>query len=337
MCVLFVVSAFGMKAGLSQNSVSKNIGKINGMNMVAINGTIDSTNVSPLLSVEANWAAAIPFAYMPSHLSPELSFDLNWQWKGERIDGVRNYVRELHAEGISVMIKPQIWIGHGTYTGNILMQSEGDWLKLEEAYSKYILAFADLAEKEHAEMMCIGTELKHFVVDRPNYWKGLIAELKTVYSGKLTYAGNWDDFDDVSFWSDLDYIGVNAYFPISKNEKASLKQLTKGWEPHKAQMDSVSMKFSKPVIFTEYGYRSIDGCAVKPWDYSDNGKHNEKAQALALEALYHVFWKDENYRGGFLWKWYPDHKNAGGSSDKMFTVQNKRAEKTVKKVYSRKH
>lgn len=100
-------------------------------------------------------------------------------------------------------------------------------------------------------------------------------------------------------------------------------------------MNTISMKNGRPILFTEYVYRSVSDCAIKPWDYSDEGSCDEKAQSLALEAFYQVFWKDENYSGGFLWKWYPDHLPAGGPKDQMFTVQNKRAESTVKEVYSR--
>ncbi len=307
--------------------------KLNGLSMVAINGTIDSSHVLPMKAVGTNWAAAIPFAFMPSHTSPELSFDLDWQWKGERIEGVRNYIHEFHAEDIAVMLKPQIWIGHGTYTGTILMESEEDWLKFEESYRKYIVAFTNLAVEENVEMICIGTELKHFVELRPNYWRGLIAELRTIYSGKLTYAANWDEYEDVVFWDALDFIGVDAYFPIATKEKRCLPKLVEGWKPHKKQMDALSAKFSKSILFTEYGYSSVSSCAIQPWDYSDTGKMDEKAQQLALKALYDVFWKDENYAGGFLWKWYPHHESAGGSRDKSFAVQNKKAEKTIIEYY----
>lgn len=264
-----------------------------------------------------------------------MSFDLEWQWKGERIDGVRNYIREFHAQDISVMIKPQIWIGHGIYTGKILMESEEDWVKLEENYREYIFAFAKLAKEENVEMFCIGTELKHFAEDRPEYWRELIQELRKNYFGKLTYAGNWDDFDKVNFWDNLDYIGIDAYFPIVNTEKSTLNQLINGWSPPKLKMDTLSSKFEKPILFTEYGYRSVSGCAIKPWDYSEAGKQDEKAQQLALKAFYEVFWDEENYIGGFLWKWYPDHSKAGGPKNKMFTVQNKRAERTVEAFYSR--
>jgi hypothetical protein len=333
---IFMVFLIGLKSGIAQKNQDAGMAKINGVSLVSINGEIDSSNVSPVVDLGANWAAAIPFAFMPSHTKPELSFDLKWQWKGERIAGTRNYIRELHAQNVAVMVKPQIWIGHGTYTGELKMTSNIDWKELEINYKKYILAFAKVAEEENAEMLCIGTELQHFAEQRPEYWTELIKEVRATYSGKLTYAANWDDYDKVPFWGDLDYIGIDAYFPVADKESASIEQLEKGWKSHKDKMDTTVKNYDRPILFTEYGYRSVSNCAVRPWDYSEDGSTNEKAQQIALRALYNVFWEDEKYAGGFLWKWYPNHVRAGGSKDKMFTVQNKKAQKLVQEVYSMK-
>ena len=64
------------------------------------------------------------------------------------------------------------------------------------------------------DILCIATELSNPVRSRPRFWKSLIAEIRTVYNGKLTYAANWHgDYDVVELWPHRDYIGVNAYFP----------------------------------------------------------------------------------------------------------------------------
>ena len=65
---------------------------------------------------------------------------------------------------------------------------------LETSYKDYILTYAKAAEELNAEMLCIGTELEQFVIERPNFWKKLIREIRNVYKGKLTYAANWDEF-----------------------------------------------------------------------------------------------------------------------------------------------
>ena len=117
-------------------------------------------------------------------------------------------------------------------------------------------------------MLCIGTETREFVNERPKFWKKLIRAVREEFSGQLTYAANWDDYDQVPFWKHLDYIGVDAYFPISKDKDATVEDLKSGWKPIVAKMDSIAQLHDKEVILTEYGYRSIKGCAIRPWDYN---------------------------------------------------------------------
>jgi hypothetical protein len=50
--------------------------------------------------------------------------------------------------------------------------------------------------------------------------------------GKLTYAANWDDFDKVPFWNELDYIGIDAYFPLSNATTPSVLELNDAWQQH---------------------------------------------------------------------------------------------------------
>ncbi|MFT5777184.1 MAG: hypothetical protein ACI837_000115 [Crocinitomicaceae bacterium] len=333
--ICIVLGAISFVGRCQSDTVTPTLIKVNGVSLVAIDKELDSTHVLPMKNIGSNWVAIIPYAYMPAVSTPEIHFNAKWQWQGERTEGARLHVKKIHEQNVSVMLKPQIWVEHGAYTGTIMMKNAEDWQLLEENYAKYIMAFAQMAEEENVEMLCIGTELKIFAEYDEEYWRRLIKEIRVIYSGKLTYAANWDDFDKVKFWDALDYIGVDAYFPISKQGKSKLKHLKKGWLPHMAIMDSVANSLNKQILFTEYGYRSIKDCAAKPWDYSNEAKVNQEAQEVALEALYQSIWANEIYAGGFLWKWYPDHLNAGGKTNSMFTVQNKGAADVVRKYYMR--
>ncbi len=74
------------------------------------------------------------------------------------------------------MLKPQIWIWRGEYTGYLKMTSEEDWKILEDTYRKFILDFAEVAQESKVEIFCIGTELEQFIIHRPEYWSRLISE-----------------------------------------------------------------------------------------------------------------------------------------------------------------
>ena len=57
---------------------------------------------------------------------------------------VEQYIDELHLHGIKVMIKPQIWVSKGEFTGKIEMKSAADWSKFENGYTSFILSFAKI-------------------------------------------------------------------------------------------------------------------------------------------------------------------------------------------------
>jgi hypothetical protein len=123
------------------------------------------------------------------------------------------------------MVKPQIWVWNGTYTGLIKMTSETDWQALEKSYTAFILTYAKAAELLNAEVFCIGTELELFVANRPKYWQQLITQIRKIYTGKLTYASNWDEFTRVPFWQDLDFVGIDAYFPLSDKKTPTVQRV----------------------------------------------------------------------------------------------------------------
>ena len=126
--------------------------KINGVSFVASRDVIDSSHVQPVVNINANWAAVMPFAFMQNLESTELIFNIERQWWGEREEGAKKTIELFHQEGIKVMIKPQIWIRRGEFTGHIAMKSEADWHLFEENYRNFILLYARLAQETGAEI-----------------------------------------------------------------------------------------------------------------------------------------------------------------------------------------
>lgn len=310
--------------------------KMNGVSFVASPNEIDIQAVQPVVDVSANWATVMPFGYLRSLSTPEVVFNIEWQWWGERRDGAKKTIELLKEKGIKVMLKPQIWIRHGEFTGHIKMESEEDWKQLEKTYTSFIMTYAELAEESKTEILCIGTELHTFAQHRPEYWKELIKSIRNVYKGELTYAENWDQFDKVPFLDQLDYIGVDAYFPVSKSKTPTVQELREGWQPHKMKIMKLYEKYKKPVVFAEYGYRSTYYTGKEPWNTSVyRGDVDMQAQMNALTALYEEFWSEPWFAGGFIWKWFHNHDQVGGANNNMFTIQNKPSEQLIKEFYSK--
>ncbi len=309
--------------------------KINGVSFVASSEAVNENHVMPVVNVNANYAAIMPFGFIRSLDHPEIMHNTDRQWFGETRAGAKQYIEVLRKKHVKIMIKPQIWVWRGEFTGDIKMTTEANWKTLEEAYSKFILEYADLAAETKAEIFCIGTELENFVQERPDYWQTLIKKIKTIYKGNLTYAANWDEFKRTPFWNALDFIGVDAYFPVSDNKTPSVEECKAGWQKHKTVIKALSEKYAKPVLFTEYGYRSMDYTGKTPWESDHNiTSLNFEGQTNATQALFEEFWGEEWFSGGFVWKWFHNYERSGGDQDNQFTPQNKPVEQIIKTYYS---
>ncbi|WP_431133831.1 glycoside hydrolase family 113 [Psychroserpens mesophilus] len=308
--------------------------KINGLSFVASPEIINEHHTKPVIEVGANYTAIMPFGFMRHLEHPEIIHNTDKQWFGETRAGAKQYIEALKKHSIKIMIKPQIWVWNGEFTGHIKMSSEDNWKALETTYSKFIMEYVELAQNTDAEIFCIGTELEQFTTERPEYWHNLISKIRTIYKGKLTYAANWDEFKRTPFWSTLDYIGVDAYFPVSEQQTPTIEECKAGWQSHKTLIKSLSETYNKPVLFTEYGYRSMDFTGKEPWESDHTIQSlNFEGQANATQALFEEFWNEDWFAGGFVWKWYHNYENSGGEKDNQFTPQNKPVEAIIKSYY----
>lgn len=316
-------------------AVSKSDEKINGVSFVAPVRSVGVEEMQPIKKVKANWVALTPFAFVRAG-SPELQFNHERQWWGEREEGVAETIRHAKELELKVMIKPHVWVRGQGWAGDFELNSETEWEKWEHNYRDYIISYAKVADSLQVELLCIGTEYRKAAVQRPDFWRKLIKEIRSVYGGKLTYAANWDNYKNIRFWGDLDYIGVDAYFPLSDQKEPSVAHLKKQWNPIKQQLHTFADGQDKPLLFTEFGYQSVDYTADGHWKYGEDERDlNLQGQVNAYQALFETFWDKPWFGGGFLWKWYDRHPERGGPDNKRYTPQNKPAEQTIRRWYGR--
>ncbi len=159
-------------------------------------------------------------------------------------------------------------------------------------------------------------------------WKKSIKKTRKHFSGELTYAANFDNYYEVGFWESLDFIGINAYFPLRESDSsyANAEELThaldKGWRNVFDQIDSFRLETGTleiPLFFTELGYTKYANSSLEPWSgfgYSivGEGKHEKmivwnqqptslEERACALRALKQVVTEQSiNLQGMLYWK-----------------------------------
>ncbi|WP_456459342.1 glycoside hydrolase family 113 [Reichenbachiella sp.] len=309
--------------------------KINGLCLVAPPYELKSEYYQPIQRTGANWVAIIPYAFC-SPSQPQVTFDHPKQWIGETTAGIKQAIDLAHQAGLKVMLKPHIWVIGQGWAGDLNYESQEDLALWKTSYSTYLLNFAQVAQESEVEMISIGTEIRQIAKTNEGYWINLIKEIRKIYSGPLTYSANWDNYQNIPFWDKLDYIGIDAYFPMSESQTPTITGLTEKGSEIKQNLEYFSRAHLKKVLFTEFGFKSEDFCTAGHWKQNRQDKKvNLTGQANAYNALFKLYWNEDWFAGGFAWKWHYKHKEAGGSSDTTFTPQNKLAEKILKNQYSR--
>ncbi|HUP22889.1 MAG TPA: hypothetical protein VNB06_08100 [Thermoanaerobaculia bacterium] len=106
------------------------------------------------------------------------------------------------------------------------------------------------------------------------HWRELVADVRELYSGRVTYAANFDQYRAVGFWDALDVLSINGYFPLrsafepEEDPQALEPQLRVSWERILREIDAFRRERDlqhMPVVFTELGYTPRAGATIQPW------------------------------------------------------------------------
>ncbi len=237
-------------------------------------------------------------------------------------------IQQAKSLGLKVMLKPHVDLNNDPthWRGDINFGSdEAAWSAWFASYQNFIVHYAQLAQAHGVDQFCVGTELQG-TTHREIQWRQIIAAVRAVYSGPLVYAANPpSEYTTIQFWDALDLIGVDAYFPLTNKTDPTLEELIAGWQAPLAQLEALSQQWGKPVVFTEVGYRSVDGANMAPWDWSSPGPVDLQEQADCYQALVTVVQNRSWIQGFFIWVWYTD-PDQGGPTDTSYTPHAKPAE-----------
>ena len=295
-----------------------------------------------LKDLGATHITLVSFGFQRRMEVPRIRMHTDAGWYSESDAGIHALARQARALGLGLILKPHIWVGdysaEGQSRSDIAFDTESGWARWEDDYRRFLMHYAHLADSTGADVLVIGTELESAAAARPDFWRGLIDSVRAVYDGQLTYAANWyEAYDRVPFWSALDFVGVQAYFPISEAEDPSLSALRAGWDAHRTALQRVAAEANRPILFTELGYRSVDYAAAKPWAWPRREESRERPPDDALQAnLYRAFFDQVMpapwFAGAILWKWHP-----AAESDRplSFTPQGKPAEDVIRDGFVR--
>jgi hypothetical protein len=250
--------------------------------------------------------------------------------------------------GLSVMVRPLIDFLNPAESAPY---SVGEWRQdyhptnvatFFASYQQMIVAEAEVAQANGAQMLSIGAELDQLTgAQYLPYWTNIIDAVREVFSGALTYSASWNTANQVSFWNQLNYEGIDCYVPLSNAANPTLLQLVNGWlDPATPSanpgayavignqspiqyFESLAAQSGKPLIFTELGYANDAGAAADP---AASGNSPDPALQAELYQAFFQAWAQSGSSsliGTYFWEWDPNGSpsNVGPNID-SFSPQN---------------
>jgi hypothetical protein len=142
--------------------------------------------------------------------------------------------------------------------------------------------------------------------------------------------------EDTVILSELDVIGINAFFPLSKHRGATFNELVKGGRDVAQRVGELARSWRKPVVFTEIGYTTRPDPAFEPWTWPDKMTGvvvDQRAQADAYTALLLPMIDEPWFVGAFVWRLYADPDDMSQEAEWGFSPRGKLAEQVVRSVF----
>lgn len=244
---------------------------------------------------------------------------------------LQRVTQQARVRGLSVAYLPLVLLHTGTvdyWRGNI--QPTERWLWFRN-YNRYICRWADMARDLGVSLLSVGSEYSSMERET-GAWRGIIANVRTRFGGRLTYSANWDHIDVLGFWNDLDVVGMTGYHSLTKKDEPTVDELKAAWEPIRDDLLKTLGSMKRPFLFTEIGYPSQDRANTDPWNYFISKKVDLQEQADCFTALF-ATWKSAPaaYRGMYLWNWW---RHEEPSVDLGYSVFGKPAYEIVRRAYA---
>ncbi len=232
------------------------------------------------------------------------------------IQGILN----AEKDGLSVVLKPDI-SGLDHTMSSALQPS--DIATFFATYKAEIVHLAEIAQETGVSTFVIGNELGGLTTaPYLPYWTDIIQSVRAVYSGEVTYAAATDEAYKVSFWNQLDAIGVNTYPPLTvTGSTPTVQDIVNAWHQVPAASDwwaptfdnmspydfiqSLAQQYGKPVLMTEAGYLSLDYNGQISGDWQLSGALDTEEQAAAYQAFMQVWGPSAgtSLQGVEFWDW----------------------------------
>lgn len=247
-------------------------------------------------------------------------------------ENIEAFVEEAKRRGFTVLLRPTLdeesLTPDGEWRGSIEPADLDAWFS---SYGRVMTIYGELAASADADVLAIGTELTS-LHDERDRWRELIRDAREVFDGQITYATNWDAIAPAyvpSFIGALDFLSVDAFFPLEVADGADVGAIARGWRPWLRQLRNIGPPLEK-IVFTEVGVRAQEGAYRKPYAWQHAGAASPQTQ----RRYYAATCESVAQRIGGLYWWVVDiHHPTEAELLEDFSPLGKPAEREIARCF----
>jgi hypothetical protein len=174
-------------------------------------------------------------------------------------DALKKTIEWARAAGLEVHLRPQVLTDAKEPRFHLHIDHRDDWKWMFGSLDTLLRDLGELGRETGVRALSIGTRLDEAVRVTPENWRTLIARVREVFPGLVTYDAEWRrEADDVPFWRDLDVISVTVFRRVpDPHDPWDRPRPGRLWRDADRVTDPVSdlwYRFGKPVWISEVGY-----------------------------------------------------------------------------------
>ena len=210
-------------------------------------------------------------------------------------EDVRNVCEYARSLGLKVVLKAMVNCRDGYWRAYIHffdqeVPVEPGWREWFPAWTAHVKYVAEMAEENHADMLCVGCEMVG-TDHREQEWRALIGEVRKIYSGPLTYNCDKYQEDRITWWDALDVISSSGYYPMD--------DLDRQFE----RIRGAAERAGRPFMFMECGCPARAGSEYRPNDWNYGKETSPETQAKWYGAFLDAIGRHPFVRGTGWWDW----------------------------------
>ena len=239
----------------------------------------------------------------------------------------------------------------GTWSGSWSRTTREGWSEYFDDYARFATHYGLLAELAECDLLSVGSDIVQTTrataqgrraraeesAWRSAGWSQVIRAARGAFSGALTYgAGSLDEASHITFWSELDAVGLVLFEPVDTRGLSLLqaRAALAGRIAHDLDfLGEVALREQKPALLVQVGFT---GGVPAAWlARSGPGSTDADLEALQLDVLGDaVAASQAKVRGMFLWRFSTDPADRGINA-RDYVLQGVRVHEAVARVFGK--